>query len=70
MKKHSNTYEQYCCVRGKNVIMEELVYHNGKKVLRCTNAAICQEMGGCQNHIIKQAITETSRTKLLKNIGV
>ena len=62
MKKHFITYEQYCCVLNRNVVMEEAVYHNGKKRLACTNAAACDAVGGCKNAIIKKAIGEIIRT--------
>ena len=48
MKKHSNTYEQYCGVLDKNIVIEELIYHNGQKARKCTNAAACGVAGGCQ----------------------
>lgn len=70
MKKHSNTYEQYCCVLNKNVIMEEIIYHNGGKALRCTNAAACSATGGCRNRIIKKAIVDVEKNDVCLNVPV
>ncbi len=50
MKKLSKTYEQYCCVLDKNVVVEEITYHDGKKVLRCTKQFECQT---CRNKILR-----------------
>lgn len=68
MKKHSNTYEQYCYVLNKNVVMEEIIYHNGKKELKCTNENACNEAGGCKNLIIKNAIINMLSAE--KNSGI
>ncbi len=61
MKKHLHTYEQYCCVLGKNIIIEEVVYHNGQKLLRCTQCTKCCEGSGCRNNTIKKAIIQTGK---------
>ena len=53
MNKHSNTYEQYCGVLDKNIVIEELVYHNGKKARKCTSAAACGEVAGCRFPSVK-----------------
>ena len=37
MKSHSRSYEQYCCVKKRNVVIEETAYHDGRKFIRCKN---------------------------------
>lgn len=59
MEKHSKTFEQYCCVMEKNIIMEETSYHNGKKSLRCVNHIICEMNGGCKNRILKDSMVKS-----------
>ena len=49
MKKHSIAYEQYCWVKQKNVVLEETVFHNGTKKVRCTLYGDCIGSGGCRN---------------------
>ena len=49
MECHSKTYEQFCWVKQKNIIMEETVYHNGKRKVVCTNLNECDNSGGCRN---------------------
>ena len=57
MKKHSFTFEQYCNIIGRNIILEETTFHNGCKKIRCLNAHKCETMnGGCLNSIIKKRI--------------
>ncbi len=48
-KKHSIAYEQYCWVKQKNVVLEETVFHNGTKKVRCTSFSDCSGSGGCKN---------------------
>ncbi len=52
MDKHSKTYEQYCFVKEKNIIMEEIIFHNGKRKTVCTNLGECNNCGGCRNKIL------------------
>lgn len=53
MNKHSFTFEQYCNVVDKNIILEETTFHNGSKKLRCLNVHKCNStMGGCRNNFI------------------
>ena len=52
MKQHSTTYEQYCWVKQKNVVLEETVFHNGTKRVRCTSFADCNGSGGCRNNAL------------------
>lgn len=52
MDSHSKTYEQFCWVKQKNIIMEETVFHNGKREVVCTNLTDCNNCGGCKNKIL------------------
>ena len=55
LDKHTFTYEQYCSVVGKNIIILETSYYNGKKKLKCLNLHKCKkEIGGCKNKFILQ----------------
>lgn len=49
MKQHSVAYEQYCWVKQKNVVLEETIFHNGIKKVRCTSFGDCSSSGGCKN---------------------
>lgn len=50
MDSHSKTFEQYCCVKGRNVAVEEITYHDGSKCYRCSMHSVCEE---CNNEILK-----------------
>lgn len=50
MNSHSRSYEQYCCVKKRNVVIEETAYHDGRKKIRCTLHPECIK---CQNIILK-----------------
>ena len=52
MKQHSNAYEQYCWVKQRNVVLEETIYHNGTKKVRCTSFSDCSGTGGCKNSVL------------------
>ncbi|MBQ3086240.1 MAG: hypothetical protein IKM24_10200 [Clostridia bacterium] len=54
MKKHFKSYEQYCCVLEKNIVMEETVYHNGTKSVICTTLPYCNKNGGCKNAVLRR----------------
>lgn len=56
MDRHSFTYEQYCNVVGKNVIIEELTFHNGRKKVRCLHSYRCKDQGGCTNKYVLRRI--------------
>lgn len=57
MNKHAFTFEQYCTIVGKNIILEETTYHNGSKKIRCLNHHKCKAInGGCRNDYIKRRI--------------
>lgn len=53
LDKHAFTYEQYCSVVEKNIILQETSYYNGKKKIRCLNHLKCKhEFGGCKNKFV------------------
>lgn len=54
LKKHYRSYEQYCCVLEKNIVMQETVYHNGTKSIVCTNLPHCDKIGGCKNAVLRR----------------
>lgn len=56
MNKHSFTFEQYCNIVDKNIILEETTYHNGNKRIKCLNIHKCNSVnGGCRNpYVIKR----------------
>ena len=54
MDQHSKTYEQYCFVKEKNIVMEEICFHNGKRKIICTNLGECNNSGGCKNTILSK----------------
>ena len=58
MNRHSFTYQQYCPVIDKNVIIEELTFLSGRKKIRCLyyHKCNCKEMGGCRNKYVKRKI--------------
>ena len=49
LESHSKTYEQFCWVKQRNIVMEETVFHNGKRKIICTNLSECEGCGGCKN---------------------
>ncbi len=49
MNSHSKTYEQFCWVKQKNIVMEETVFHNGEREVICTSLGECNSCGGCKN---------------------
>lgn len=56
MNRHSFTYEQYCNVVNKNVVIEELRFHSGKRKVRCLHSYRCKHLGGCQNKYVLRRI--------------
>ncbi len=52
MDRHSKTFEQFCFIKQKNIVLEETVYHNGKRKVVCTNLSECDNCGGCKNKIL------------------
>ncbi|MBR3767134.1 MAG: hypothetical protein IKL10_02720 [Clostridia bacterium] len=53
MDSHSKTYEQFCWVKQRNIVMEETVFHNGKRKVICTSLSECNSScGGCKNRIL------------------
>ncbi|MBR1811410.1 MAG: hypothetical protein IJ766_07195 [Clostridia bacterium] len=67
MNKHSSTFEQYCCVMEKNVIMEETHFHNGTKHVHCANHLLCAMNGGCKNNIIKKQLASEDSERGIRN---
>lgn len=67
MKKHSVTYEQYCCVKKKNIVLEETLFHNGKKQIRCTSLSDCENCGGCTHPYLCLLWQEHSEDKKRNN---
>lgn len=49
MDSHSKTYEQFCWVKGRNIVMEETFFHNGERKVICTSIHECDNQGGCKN---------------------
>lgn len=61
LDKHIVSYEQYCSVVEKNIILQEISYYDGKRKLRCLNHHKCKkELGGCKNRFVlrKQEMNE------------
>ena len=54
MESHSKTYEQFCWVKGRNIVMEETVFHNGLRRIICTSICDCENKGGCKNKSLKK----------------
>ncbi|MBO5463444.1 MAG: hypothetical protein J6A49_09040 [Clostridia bacterium] len=65
MDKHAFTFEQYCNIVGKNIILEETTYHNGNKKIRCLNLHKCRiTNGGCSNpYIIRRIEKAVEKSK-------
>jgi|LSQX01.1.fsa_nt_gb hypothetical protein len=59
MEKHNRTYELYCSVVGRNIIVEETMFHNGVKSTKCLNKNACDKHGGCTNRILCERILKT-----------
>ncbi len=62
MNRHSYTYEQYCNIVGKNIIIQEQTFLSGKKKIRCLHfhKYKCDEAGGCQNKYVKRRIEKAA----------
>ena len=58
MESHTVTYEQFCFIKGKNVIFEETHFQNGKKTVRCANGVRCAMDGGCKNTLLRDRVPE------------
>lgn len=52
MDRHLSSFEQYCTVVGRNIILQETTYHNGAKAIRCLNLHNCENIGGCKNKFV------------------
>ena len=60
MKQHSKTYEQYCWVKQKNIVLEETVFHNGTKSISCAGFEECSSCGGCKNSALNGFLNKRS----------
>lgn len=60
MKRYSKNVEQFCSVLDKNVVFEEIYFHDGSKKVRCINYSLCKGRGGCKNEILKAVLTEAT----------
>ena len=61
LDRHIFSYEQYCSVVEKNIVLQESSYYDGKRKLRCLNHHKCKkELGGCKNRFVlrKQEMNE------------
>lgn len=45
------TFEQYCTYLGKNIVMEEIIYNDGKRKIICTNTKCMNSEKGCKNKL-------------------
>ncbi len=62
MNKHSFSFEQYCNIIGRNIILQETTYHDGVKKVKCLNAHKCRDLnGGCKNTFIKKRIENMTK---------
>lgn len=59
LKKHSFTYEQYCTVLKKNIILEEITYHDGNRKTVCLNSHNCSENGECRDKYVTQRMKKS-----------
>ena len=67
VEKHSYSYEQYCPIVNKNIIILETSYYNGNKKIRCLNLYKCKkELGGCKDKFVL-AKQENIRKSIEKN---
>ena len=69
MKSHSRTFEQYCCVMEKNIIMEETCHTDGQRELRCIHHMVCAMNGGCKNQILKPHTETGNEQKCAKGLS-
>ena len=67
MKHHQITYEQYCIIKKRNIVLEETLYHNGTKRIRCTNLSECEECGGCKHPYLSLLWEKNEEKRALEN---
>lgn len=61
MANLSKTFEQYCCVKGRNVAVEEITDDDGAKYYRCSMINECKK---CNNKILRlRFISEHQKKK-------
>ncbi len=69
LNRHSFTYEQYCTVVGKNIILEETTYHDGNKSIKCLHCHDCDKVGGCKNKYVISRIKRCENADSAKKSG-
>lgn len=67
MKNYLKTYEQYCCVLKRNIVLEETVFCNGTHTLHCTHFSECENSGGCKNILIEPRLNASAGAVTLRN---
>lgn len=60
MANLSKTFEQYCCVKGRNVAVEEITNDDGTKFYKCSMLNDCEE---CNNKILKYRFKTNHKEK-------
>lgn len=45
------TFEQYCTYLGRNIILEEIITPDGKRMVICTNTKCMKSENGCKNKL-------------------
>ncbi len=60
MANLSKTFEQYCCVKGRNVAVEEITNTDGSKSYKCSMHSDCEK---CNNKILKKQFECTVKDK-------
>ena len=46
-----STFEQYCTYLEKNIIIEEIIYHDGERKFICINNNCMNDEKGCKNRL-------------------
>lgn len=58
LDRHTFTYEQYCPIVSKNIILEEITFYDGQKMIKCLHRHNCEH---CHNKYV------TTRIEKCKN---
>lgn len=56
MENFSKANEQYCCVVGHNVILEETQKDGKRCILHCMHENECARDGGCKNRFVNELL--------------
>lgn len=56
----SKTFEQYCCVKGRNVAVEEITNEDGSKCYKCSMHSDCEK---CNNEILRKRFESAEKEK-------